>query len=428
MFHLSKVCGIAGLLTVLAVPIGFVALAQTAATPKPSSQITPAGRILIGEAELKGLIGNPRVKLVDLRARKDYDQGHIAGAISLPWGRISVSEIDGVRNEVAADDVLSKEFGRAGLSYDDTIVLYDKGATAGRGYIVFDYAGFKKLHVLDGGASNWTGGFSTEATSPKPVEFVLNRKHENKVDKAYVAGKIASPAATIVDARAAQAFEDGHIPTAKSVPMSLYLTKAGKLQPREEVLAMLARNGLSRDREIVLYCGSGYNASNVYLFMKDLGFEKIVLYDASWDEWSRDPSAGQELSLANFSFGSFAGGAGSLGPRFLSQDAFKQARTQPGVVVLDVRSPADYLVGRIADSVNVYWNDTLDEKRVLKPRDQLEALYKAVGATPDKRIILFTRGGFQAAHSYTVLKLLGYPNVDVFNGKWEGWFNPAFAL
>ena len=95
-------------------------------------------------------------------------------------------------------------------------------------------------------------------------------------------------------------------------------------------------------------------------------------------------------------------------------------------MVLDVRAPADYIVGRIPDSVNVYWNDTLDEKRVLKSRDDLLALYKAKGVTPDKQVIIFTRGGFQAAHSYTVLKLLGYSNVNVFDGKFEGWLNPAF--
>jgi thiosulfate/3-mercaptopyruvate sulfurtransferase len=77
------------------------------------------------------------------------------------------------------------------------------------------------------------------------------------------------------------------------------------------------------------------------------------------------------------------------------------------VVIVDVRSPADFNAGRIPGSVNVYWNETLDGNRVLKGRDELVACYAAQGVTPDKRVVLFTRGGLQLAHSFTVLKLLG---------------------
>jgi thiosulfate/3-mercaptopyruvate sulfurtransferase len=63
---------------------------------------------------------------------------------------------------------------------------------------------------------------------------------------------------------------------------------------------------------------------------------------------------------------------------------------------------------------------------VLKGRDELVACYASQGVTPDKRVVLFTRGGLQLAHSFTVLKLLGYPQVDAFTGKWEGWDNASY--
>ena len=45
--------------------------------------------------------------------------------------------------------------------------------------------------------------------------------------------------------------------------------------------------------------------------------------------------------------------------------------------------------------------------------------------TPDKKVILFTRGGVQLTQSYTVLSLLGFKNIDFFSGKFDGWENGA---
>ena len=64
--------------------------------------------------------------------------------------------------------------------------------------------------------------------------------------------------------------------------------------------------------------------------------------------------------------------------------------------------------------------------RVLKSPEVLQALYAAAGVTPDKRVVLFTRGGLQLSHSFTVLNLLGFSDIDFFTGKFEGWQNGAF--
>jgi len=96
------------------------------------------------------------------------------------------------------------------------------------------------------------------------------------------------------------------------------------------------------------------------------------------------------------------------------------------VVIVDVRSPSDYAAGHIPGAVNVFWDATFDEDRVLLPAEKLKALYEQAGVSPDKRVILFTRGGLQLSHTYTVLNLLGYRDVDFFTGKFQGWENGAF--
>jgi len=157
--------------------------------------------------------------------------------------------------------------------------------------------------------------------------------------------------------------------------------------------------------------------------MRNLGYKNIVFYDPSWDEWSREPNMKQEISLLNYTFGAAFSGTGKASPRFVDRKELQAAidDNRKTVVILDVRSPADYDWGHIPTSVNVFWNNTIDANRTLLPAEELRAIYAKAGLSPGKRVIIYARAGFQLTHAYTVLSMLGYRNIDFFSGKFEGW-------
>lgn len=388
---------------------------------------TAALPIIVSGQQAKELIGKG-AKIVDVRSPEAYAKGHIPGAVNLPWQTLNVSENDGIRNEFANDATFEKQLGAAGLASEDTILIYDTTALPGRAYIAFEYAGLgDKTHVLDGGVGSWTEGLTTEPTAVQPTTFKLDRKRDIRVDKSYVASKVGTAGAVIIDGRNEEAYADGHIPGAQALPAASLLTKQATLQSEPVLTALLDSKGLNPDQEVVSYCGSGVAAANNYLALKNLGYKKVVLYDASWDEWSRDPRAGQQVSLGNYTFeGVPLPGAGDGTPQFLDSAQVKALANDPKVVVVDIRSPSDYAAGHIPGSVNVFWDSTFDSERLLLPIDKLKKLYADAGVTPDKRVILFTRGGLQLSHTFTVLNLLGYREVDFFTGKFEGWENGAF--
>lgn len=383
--------------------------------------------LIVSQAEFQTLAKQSGVKILDIRSEAEYKKGHIPGAVHLPWQALNVSERDGIRNEYADDQQIEKALSSIGLSYDDTVLIYGATSMAGRTYVVLEYAGFDKLHVLDGGISQWKGKLTTQATKPTPGEFKLTQKRENRVEKDDVVQRINAEQSVIIDGRFLAASEDGVIPSAKAIPVTDFMDKkTSKVLDRDQVLAELASKGITPDKEIISYCGSGAFASSSYLFLKDLGFENVRFYDKSWDEWSRSQTP-QTLTLANFSF---AGDAltqkESLGPKFLDQNAVKAAQ-KAGAIVLDVRPADDYVVGRIPDSVNVYWNDTLNSDRTLKSAAELRELLSKQGVTADKHVVIFARGGLQLAQAFTVLKLLGFEKVDAFEGQWDGWVNPGYG-
>ena len=421
--HKSPFTSALAALSLHALALGVAPLTLALATAPSLAQSEPVS-IITGQPEFERL-RQQGARLIDVRSATAYAEGHVPGAINLPWQALNVSEADGIRNEFAGDATFEELLGKAGLTYEDTILIYDNTALPGRAYVAFVYAGFDKIHVLDGGVGAWQGELSTEPVEVADTTFTLDRKNDIRVSKDYVASKVGDAGAVIIDGRNGDAYADGHIPGAQTLPASSLLTPAATLQSEPVLLELLNTAGVSPDREVVSYCGSGVAAANNYLALRNLGYENVVLYDASWDEWSRDPRSGQQLALANYTFEG-AATSPELGPQFLDEAAVKALASDPNVVVLDVRSPSDYAAGHIPGSVSLFWDQTLDEDRVLLPVEQLQELYANAGVTPDKRVILFTRGGQQLSHSFTVLSILGFSDVDFFTGKFEGWENGAF--
>ncbi len=418
----------AGALAVFSLTIGAPALgtATGLGTLMIAAQAQEAGYpIIVNEQQFLEL-AEKGGKILDVRAQTAYEAGHLPGAVNLPWSRLHVSERDGIRNEFAEDSVFETEIRAAGLEAGDTVLIYDNNSLPGRAFIALEYAGFKNIHVLDGGVGGFTGALSTEPVTVAASDFTIGEKVDVRVDKAYVEQRRNDDDAVLIDGRNSDAFVDGHIPGAKSLVAASLLTEDRRVQPQDVINGLLASRGIDKDKEILSYCGSGVAAANNYVALRNLGYTNVRIYDESWDEWSRDPQAGQSLALGNYTFtGEPVAADAEVGPQFLTADQVRELANNPNVVVLDVRSPSDYNAGQIPGSVNVFWDTTLDDHRVLKNPDELRALYEQAGVTPDKQVILFTRGGVQLTHSYTVLSLLGFKDVNFFTGKFEGWENGA---
>jgi thiosulfate/3-mercaptopyruvate sulfurtransferase len=234
-----------------------------------------------------GLVGQPGVKLIDIRAPEAYAAGHIEGAINIPLTSISI-EANGLRNQVPERPVLEAIFSAAGLTYDDTLVLYGDDL-AGRAFIAFDQSGFEKIHVIENGLANWTGAVTQVAATTTPTTFVLDRAKAEIVDKDYVLSKLSAPGVFIIDSRDADSFKAGSIPGSYNVPISLSHQKAALNDP-DALVAALEAIGVSKDSEIITTCGSGNVASNQLAALRDLGYTNIKLYDGSWGEWGADAS------------------------------------------------------------------------------------------------------------------------------------------
>jgi thiosulfate/3-mercaptopyruvate sulfurtransferase len=104
-----------------------------------------------------------------------------------------------------------------------------------------------------------------------------------------------------------------------------------------------------------------------------------------------------------------------------------------GCCLLDARSPAEYSgikryaerAGHIPGAVNLEWTRAIDSDRNLRLRsdEELTALLSPLGVTADKEVIVYCQTHHRSAHTYIMLKQLGFENVKGYAGSWSDWGN-----
>lgn len=114
-------------------------------------------------------------------------------------------------------------------------------------------------------------------------------------------------------------------------------------------------------------------------------------------------------------------------------DYIRERLDDDNIALLDVRSPAEYdgskkfaeRGGHIPGAVNMEWTHAMDQQRNLRfrPDDELKAMLAELGITPDREIITYCQTHHRSAHTYIVLKHLGYPQVRGYHGSWSDWGN-----
>jgi thiosulfate/3-mercaptopyruvate sulfurtransferase len=96
----------------------------------------------------------------------------------------------------------------------------------------------------------------------------------------------------------------------------------------------------------------------------------------------------------------------------------------PGTIaILDTRADMEYASGTIPTSVHLEWTANLDPNGALRPPEELLPLYAEAGLEPDhdRPVVTFCGSGYRAAHSYVVLKALGFPRVSNYAPSWGEW-------
>ena len=235
--------------------------------------------------------------------------------------------------------------------------------------------------------------------------------------------------------RRPQDYAEGHIPCAAFIAKgSLAAVVEGvpnQLISVEELDEVLELAGVSDGSTVVIYDDAGgLWASRLFWAMEYLGHGDVRLLNGGWDEWvSGDRDICQVP--ASVPRGDFTPAVRS--DILATKDWLLARLDDPEVTVLDTRSPEEYSGadvrsergGHVPGTVSINWVRALDEAEslVFLSSGELSAVYETAGVSQDADVVTYCQAGVRAAHTYFVLRLLGYPRVRVYDASWVEWGN-----
>jgi thiosulfate/3-mercaptopyruvate sulfurtransferase len=214
----------------------------------------------------------------------------VPGAVNVPFE--SFRSDGGPEGMMPERQDWAELLGEAGATTDDTLVAYDDthGVFAARFLVTALYYGHDDLRLLDGDYSAWIRGHeaSTDAPAVTPTEYEAGEPREDVfVDAEEVLAELGDPDVALVDTREPWEFEDGHLPGAVNVDWKEVVDDETRgLKPREDVEALLADRGVTRDRRAVLYCNTARRISHTFVVLRWLGFDDVAFYEGSLTDWT----------------------------------------------------------------------------------------------------------------------------------------------
>ena len=228
-------------------------------------------------------------------------------------------------------------------------------------------------------------------------------------------------------------YKAGHIPGARFLPYDAISQRRNglvlELPPVSALHSLFESLGVSDESRIVLYWSKDWYSptTRVFLTLDYLGLgERTSILDGGFAAWK---AAGGPVTTA---VPSPTHGTLTIHPRsdvIVDATAVRSAIGDARAVILDARDPRFYTgqatgmhvrEGHVPGAKNLPFTTLFDERGTFKPRETLEKLMDAAGATPDKRVISYCHIGQQATVVYFAARLLGR-EARLYDGSWDEW-------
>lgn len=256
------------------------------------------------------------------------------------------------------------------------------------------------------------------------------------VEPEELAKHLNDPGLLIVDVRNIDSYAEGHIPGAVNLDYASIIRIAppamGLLPDETQLSAVMSALGLTPESHVVAYDEEGGGRAGRLLWTLDvLGHQSLSLLNGGFAAWMAESRPLDQQAVVPTPSQYTARFAN---PEALADRNYILSRlNRSNLALLDTRSPGEYAGmdiravrgGHIPGAVNMNWTDAMDMANSFrfKPDATLRGMLEAIGVTPDKEVIVYCQTHHRSAHTYMVLKHLGYSKIRGYPGAWSEWGN-----
>lgn len=233
--------------------------------------------------------------VVDVSNGDGYTKAHIKNAIHIPT-RSFLDESGNLKE----NEELALVLGNAGVSRDDSVVLYGTSESSGEAEFAFwvmSYLGQKEITLIDGNLADWkAAGLPIESSENKTSENKNAVVYEPDINSTVLAEYeyVKSGQAQIADVRPFTEFSSGRIIGSTAMDPS-NIIKGNQIKDANNLNMVFDR--LSKDKPIVVYSDDYSRSSLVWFALQLMGYEASIY---TWEDWKEHEFKGvkEETTLA----------------------------------------------------------------------------------------------------------------------------------
>jgi rhodanese-related sulfurtransferase len=212
---------------------------------------------------------------------------------------------------------------------------------------------------------------------------------------------VEASGALVIDVREVSEYEEEHIPGAVNIPLRTVAANLDKIP---------------NDRQIYVYCQSGFRAAQALSSLGMLGYDNVLSYKPGWNGWTE---ANQEVSTD--AAVAEVVGAPNIEPQLVAAvDGFLSTIPEGFYSAGDAAT-----VGEARDAgafmLDVRTSEELDKSRLEDPTNvDLRGLAREFESVPtDSNVVTYCGSGHRSAMAVAALHVLEMDNVKGYGGSYD---------
>ncbi|KAF0187927.1 MAG: rhodanese-like domain/cysteine-rich domain-containing [Desulfobulbaceae bacterium] len=233
--------------------------------------------------------------ILDCRPEKNYDQGHLPGALPFSWEKLTATDKDGVKYRITPPNELAAILGNMGISEKSKIVFYGDTDSSwggeGWGAWVFTWLGHQgPIRILEGGIQAWAKvGLPVEKNRPKEVQattYLVSLKPEADVTVQQLVDH--GDQYTLIDVRSTLEWLRGHLPNAIHISWGKFYQGADRAPlSRVQLQKLLADHGVNLNKPVVYYCTGGIRSGYTWMAHELSGLGTAINFEGGTEAWDK---------------------------------------------------------------------------------------------------------------------------------------------
>ena len=261
---------------------------------------------------------------------------------------------------------------------------------------------------------------STSKTDTKESIVEINENHNYQLpiicDVDTLRMLIRKEGVRVVDVRKTEEYQQDHIPSAVSLPLSCLLEK----DTPTSILDILQNLGISDKIPVVIYDNTfGALAARVAWSFQYVGHANTAMLEMTFSQWK---NSGLETETK---INSFPMKKHSLNINHgIHADAsyVEAAKDQPNKILIDSRERLNFLTEHIPEAKNIPYTMLRSNGSILRSPEDIKRYIENRGISVDAEIITYCGSvGTLSGLTYYALKLAGIENVKLYSKSFREW-------